>query len=69
MCVLRVAAAPVQPALPDLDLLEGMSGEPIEWWWGLPEVTREGISALLARLIVRCVLAEDAGDGGEGSDG
>ena len=69
MRVLRVAAAPVQPALPDLDLLEGMSAEPIEWWWGLPEATREGILALLARLIARCVLAEDAGDGGEGSDG
>ncbi|MGH3601470.1 MAG: hypothetical protein ACRDQH_14545 [Pseudonocardiaceae bacterium] len=53
-----------QPALPDLDLLDGVSAEPIEWWWGLPEATREGILALLARLIARCVLIDDAADGG-----
>ena len=69
MRVLRVAAAPVQPALPDLDLLDGGSAEPIDRWWGLPEATREGILALLARLIARCVLVDDAVDGGEGSDG
>ena len=68
MRVLRVAAGPVQPALPDLDLLDGVSAEPIEWW-GLPEATREGILALLARLIARCVLVDDAADGGQASDG
>jgi hypothetical protein len=55
--------------LPDLDLLEGVSAEPVEWWWGLPEATREGILALLARLIARCVLVDDAADGGQASDG
>jgi hypothetical protein len=55
--------------LPDLDLLDGVSAEPIEWWWGLPEANREQILALLARLIARCVLVDDAGDGGERSDG
>jgi hypothetical protein len=55
--------------LPDLDLLDGVSAEPIDRWGGLPEATREQILALLARLIARCVLVDDAVDGGEGSDG
>jgi hypothetical protein len=55
--------------LPDLDLLDGVSAEPIDRWWGLPEATREQILALLARLIARCVLVDDAVDGGQGSDG
>jgi hypothetical protein len=66
---LKSSRCACQPALPDLDLLDGGSAEPIDRWWGLPEATREQILALLARLIARCVLVDDAVDGGEGSDG
>jgi hypothetical protein len=43
--------------------------KPVEPWWELPEATRTGILALLARLIARCVLVDDAADGGQASDG
>ncbi|MCA1693397.1 MAG: hypothetical protein LC749_00960 [Actinobacteria bacterium] len=68
MRALRVAADPVQLALPDLDLPEEGSVELLEPWWELPEATRVGVLALLARLIARCVLVDVALDGGEFSD-
>jgi hypothetical protein len=70
----RVAPVPVQLALPDLSLPDlslpdSVLLEPVEPWWELPEATRVTILALLARLIARCVLLDDAVDGGQASDG
>jgi hypothetical protein len=50
---LRVAADPVQLALPDLD-----PAGPAERWWSLPEATRSEVLRLLARLIARGVLID-----------
>ncbi len=61
---MRLAAVPVQLALPDPDLTE-----PDEPWWDLPDATRASILALLARLIARGVLVEEPADAGEPGDG
>ncbi len=57
---MRVAAAPVQLALPITGAVD-----PDQRWRELPEVTRMQVLTLLARLIARSVLAvqEDAGQG------
>jgi hypothetical protein len=52
---MRVAAAPVQLAMP----MAGVA-DADQRWWGLPEVARMQVLALLARLIARSVLIEGA---------
>jgi hypothetical protein len=61
---MTVVAAPVQLVLPSPDVVE-----PAERWWGLPELTRTQVLALLARLIARAVLVEQSDLGGQASDG
>lgn len=53
MRALRVAAAPVQLALPGPEMTD-----PLQRWWELPEQTRTQVLALLARLITRAVLTD-----------
>ena len=57
MRALRVAA-PVQLAL----LTEPGHSTPADRWSRLPEATRADVLVLLARLIARGVLVDDAGD-------
>ncbi len=62
MRALRIAAPPVQLALPACE-----PTDPVQRWWELPELARTQVLALLARLITRAVLtpadgAVQAGD-------
>jgi hypothetical protein len=57
----------VPPAV-QLELSEPDVCSPVQKWWDLPEVTRASVLALLARLIARGVLVDQAGGVKESGD-